>query len=247
MPYLTSQLVVRAFQSAGLYSPDIGNYPTTNQLNDGLFLLNEGLSENNLLGEMQKYTRLIEVPGIIGQEIYFIPNMLDIQTFTFNLTNVRYSVQQRTRSEYFSVSRVDQVNGLPYIYHIERAYENDEDTGAIISGSNVYVYFPPSQQITFNIHGLFEQALVQLNTDLSEFMQASDLKYWRLKLASFICAFYEKEMPMKAAEQLDIIEEKIRTFNSPDLSSPAQTVNLFGRAQSINYGQVNIGRGWTPF
>jgi len=246
MPYLTSQLVVRAFQTSGLYSPDIGNYPTTNQLNNGLFLLNEGLSENNLLGEMQKYTKLIEVPCVIGQEIYFIPDMLNIQTFTFNLTNVRYSVQYRTRTEYFGVSRVDQVNGLPYIYHIERAYKNDENTGAIISGSNVYVYMPPSQQITFNIHGLFEQSLVQLNTDLSEFMQASDLKYWRLKLASFICAFYQKDMPIKAAEQLDEIEEKIKVFNSPDLSSTAQIVNLFGQSQAINYGQINIGRGWTP-
>ena len=68
--------------------------------------------------------------------------------------------------------------------------------------------------------------------------------YLRYKLADRICKEFNFATPPGVKEQLDIYTKKIVGMAEP-LDLQTQKTSVLTRANGINYGQINLGRGWS--
>ncbi|MFA6080717.1 MAG: hypothetical protein WC753_04565, partial [Candidatus Gracilibacteria bacterium] len=108
------------------------------------------------------YTRVIpyyqeyDFDAVAGQEEYFVPNLVNAETLTFNIGPVRYSTSPMGRKAYFGSGRVDNIQSLPFDWHAER----------VLGGSNIFLYFVPNTNYPIKIWGKFGFDNVTFNQDL---------------------------------------------------------------------------------
>jgi len=146
--YYDSSVVARQFETIQGY-----------QLNDGLKWLNQLLGDKATdSGDIPYITQQYPLYGIVGQETYFVPGLIDIEAMVFYVGSVRYQMQYVDRIRYFGQPRANNINALPVSYTYERVF----------GGCNVWVYFWPQQPYLFNITGNFFMPTVSLNQDLTQ-------------------------------------------------------------------------------
>jgi hypothetical protein len=172
--------------------------------------------------------------GIPGQETYFIPNLITLNTLTFTKDGVRYSMSMKQRDEYFGTSRTEGINSLPNSYNVERS----------LGGSAISMYFLPDESYLFEIKGIFSMAEVSLNEDLELTIEGYYRTYLKYALADRLCANYAFEVPTHVKKQLARYQEMI-CKQSRKLDLRMQKLSTLQNSQGINWGQVNLGRGWT--
>lgn len=145
--YYDSSVVARQFQTVQGY-----------QLNDGLKWLNQLLGDKATdSGDIPYLTQQYALNGIVGQETYFVPGLVDIETMVFYVGSVRYQMRYVDRVKYFGQPRANNINSLPVSYTYERVF----------GGAKVWVYFWPDKPYVFNITGNFFMPPVSLNQDLT--------------------------------------------------------------------------------
>ena len=144
MAYLASTLITRSFYLSQILARDFQTLSGSQEA-DGLFLLNEALDEKASDVSLIPYYQQYVLNTVAGTESYFIPNLLEADSVTFNIGDVRFSMNEMTRKEYFGTPRIDSLQSLPFSYRIER------DLG----GSTIYLYFLPSQDFVVKIWGKF--------------------------------------------------------------------------------------------
>lgn len=232
MVYLAQTLITRSWYLSGIVAR---NQETVSgdQISDGLFLLNALLDFKFSDLHLIPYFRQYSFNMVQGQETYFVPNLSGIESMTFNIQTVRYSMQQVDRKTYFATSRVDNIQSLPYNYHMERK----------LGGADVYVYFVPQSNYPSKIWGKFALTNVNLNTDLLTVYDAFYIEYLRYALAEYMCNEYNIELQPGAARKLMQLEKKLQSVSPADLIM--QKRSTLQQGNSVNYGAVNIGRGWT--
>ena len=153
--YSDSSVVARQFETVQGY-----------QLSDGLRWFNEILGDKAMdAGDIPYITVQYPLIGVVGQEQYFIPNCVDIESIVFYIGSVRYQMQYLDRARYFGYPRANNINALPLAYHYERTY----------GGVNLWVYFYPQQAYLFNVTGNFFLQNVSLNQDLQQQMTQANL------------------------------------------------------------------------
>jgi len=204
------------------------------QLNEGLTMLNALLSFKTAQQRLIPYFNEIEFNGIIGEEKYFIENLVMAETLTFNISTIRYQMSNIDRREYFGTPRADNIESLPYQYYIERA------TG----GANVYMYFLPLQAYPFKLRGKFSLENVTLNQDLSLIYDAYYIEYLRYGLAEYMCQEYNISMSPQAAKQLKEFE-KILIEVSP-IDYTMSKLSTLQKTYNFNYAIANLSRGYLP-
>ena len=79
MSYTARQLVTRSWFLSGIVARRLQSV-TGDQATDGLFLLNALLDWKSVDVTLIPYETYFEFPAIPGQESYFIPNLLAIET-----------------------------------------------------------------------------------------------------------------------------------------------------------------------
>ena len=89
MAYTALQLITRAFYLSQVVSRDL-QVPNSSQITDGLYLLNAILDYKKSDLRLIPYFTFYEFDTVLNQELYFIPNLLLIDTITFNIGDVRY-------------------------------------------------------------------------------------------------------------------------------------------------------------
>ena len=156
MAYTTNQLISGAYYAAGIVSREFETV-SGSQVADGLTWLNNIITEKSVDQGMIPYETTYNANFVIGQEIYYIPNLIQIDTLVFFLDAVRYAMKYTKRNVYFGASRVNNINTLPYSWYFERQF----------GGGNLYIYFTPDQNYPMEIHGIFLQPSVALGQDLS--------------------------------------------------------------------------------
>lgn len=145
--YFISGIVARQFEELQGY-----------QLNDGLDWLNDVLGDRAMgIGNIAYIQQQYPFTGVVGQETYFIPNCINIDTLVFYIGSVRYQMNYVDRNKYFGQPRANNINALPVSYTYER----------VPGGVMVWVYFWPQQPFIFNITGDFFMNSVTLNQDLT--------------------------------------------------------------------------------
>jgi len=233
MAYTAYQLITRAWYLSGIVARGL-QQPSGEQVSDGLDLLNFLLdfksSDINLIPYWTKYNfNLVQ-----NQEVYNIQNLVAVESMTFNIGSIRYSMLDTTRKDYFGTGRVDNIASLPYNYHVERT----------LDGSKIYIYFLPQDNYPATIVGKFALNEVTLYQDISLTYDRFYIEYLRHALAEYMCNEYGVMLPPSVSQKLKEIIAKLRDVSPPDLSM--DKMSYFRKQSSLNYADVNIGRGWRP-
>lgn len=232
MAYTTLQLINNAYYESGIVSRGFETVSGP-QAQDGLLFLNDLIDDKTVDNGLIPYYETIEFPAVIGQEMYFIPNLINIDTFVFYIDSIRYQTENRGRREYFGASRADDIKSLPGSWHLERCF----------GGANIYIYFKPSQDFPLRIWGQFRLAEVTINQDLSLTLDRFYINYLRYELAMRLCAEYNYSVPPGVEKAYNKYVDDISKKSGPmDLN--LKKLSSLQRRGSINYGQVNLGHGW---
>jgi len=234
MAYQVSTLITRSFYLSQILARDLQTI-SGSQEQDGLFLLNELLEEKASDLSLIPYYREFDVTTVQGTEMYFIPNLMEADSVTFNIGDVRFSMNELTRKEYFSTPRIDNLQALPFSYRIER----------VLGGANLYLYFVPNQDYVVKIWGKFALTDVTLNQDLSLTYDGFYISYLRHYLASKICSEYGQTFPDGAQFEFKRIEKKLKSISPADLSITKRS--FFTTNSTFDWQFVNLSTGYYPF
>jgi hypothetical protein len=234
MAYTALQLITRAYYLSQVVSRDLET-PTGGQIEDGLYLLNAFLDfKGTDIRQIPYYQELI-FNSIQGQEMYFIPNLLDVDSLTFNIGPVRFPMSNLTRKEYWSGPRVDDIQSLPFSYRIERCF----------GGTNIYLYFLPASNYVMKLWGKFGLTDVTLTTDLSLIYDTFYIEYLRYSLSEYICCEWGTTFPDGCQRKLDQMVKKLMDVEPKDLRCNKQSY-FTDHTGAIDWQVVNLYRGWLP-
>jgi hypothetical protein len=248
MAYTAQTLITRAWYLSGIVARNAQTV-TGDQIQDGLMLLNALLDFKQIEIDLVPYYTYIELPLVSGQEFYFLPNVAAIESATFNIGVVRYPMDAKSRSTYYGSGRVDNIQTLPFNWNFNRA----------LGGGNLALYFLPEANYPLKMMVKLFMVDVSLNTDLTNI--ASDLpytfinsnnqgydtsyiEYLRYALAQYMCSEYGILFNPESEKILRKYERKLMYMGPPDLS--IIKTSILTQGTGINYGDVNIGRGWRP-
>lgn len=234
MAYTALQLITRAYYLSQVVSRELQTV-SQDQTTDGLYLLNALLAIKSTDTRHIPYYQRTTFNTVAGTEDYFVANLLNVDTLTFNVGQVRYSMNEFTRAQYFAQSRVDGIQSLPFSYRLERE----------LGGTRIYMYFVPAAVYVIKISGKYAFAPVTLQTDLSLSYDAYYIEWMRHALAEYICAENGATFPDKAQQKYDEITKKIITVSPPDLS--IQSANYFNHGFGLDWQTINLTEGYVPF
>ncbi len=232
MAYTTLQLINNAYYESGIVSRGFETV-SGQQANDGLQFLNDLIADKTIENNLIPYYQQFDFFAVVGQEMYFIPDLISVDTFVFYIDTVRYQTENRARREYFGTSRADNIQSLPGSWHLERCF----------GGANIFIYFKPNLNFPLTIWGQFRLQQVTINQDLSLTLDRFYINYLKFDLAARLCAEYNYTVPPGVAKALDNYEDSISKKSGP-MDLRLIKLSSLQRRGGINYGQVNIGHGW---
>lgn len=233
MPYLASELISDAWYLSGIVSRGLETVEA-DQTTDGLKLLNFLISRKSVEFRKIPYYAKYDFVAVPGQETYFIPNLVEIDTFTFFIQSIRYSITHEYRKRYWGSARAQNIQTLPFSWNEERT----------LGGMNLYLYFSPDQNYPLQIWGRFTLGQVELFDDLETQIELFYIDYLRYDLANYMCEFYCVDNTPANITQLKSYEKIIAEMSPYDFSMTK--MSTLQRARCLNYADVNIGRGWGP-
>jgi hypothetical protein len=234
MAYNALQLITRSFYLSQIVSRDLQT-PNASQITDGLYLLNAILDYKSTDLRLIPYFKRYDFLTVPNQEEYFIPELLYVDSLTFNLGVVRYSMTQMSRYDYFATPRVDNIANLPFSYRVERE----------LGGARIYLYFLPGQVFNMKLSGKFGLTDVNLNTDLQQIYDLYYIEYLRYELANYICSEWGATFPDQAMKKYEEIRKKLMDVSPADLS--IRKITYFSGTPPLDWQTVNLSNGWFPF
>lgn len=232
MSYPTRLLITRAWYLSGIVARNLETV-SGDQSTDGLFLLNELLEFKASDLALIPYWTKDNLELVQGQEVYFLPNLYEIETFTFNIGTVRFPTTPMSRTQYFATGRVDDIQSLPFSWHLER----------VKGGSNLYVYYLPMQNYLATYTAKLALTDVTLDTDLSSAYDGFYIAYLRYALAEYMCHEYDITFAADKKAMLTKMEKKL-SYVSPDDPTMIH-IPFLNNDQPFNWAYVNIP-GWLP-
>jgi hypothetical protein len=232
MTSTVAELITNAYFLSGKVARDFET-PSGGEISDGLRWLNAIIAFKTANNRLIPYYSIYESVTEIGEPVYFIPNLISVQTFTFNLGNVRFSTFNASRKSFFGTSRVDGIQNLPFECHFERC----------VGGSNLFLYFSPNDEYPIKIVGKFALASVTMNEDLEDVMDAFYRDYLLYALAQRICQENGISFPPECIQQLKAYEQLITDISPRDLT--VGKISTLTSERGIDWAYVNFP-GWTP-
>lgn len=235
MAYNVQKLVTNSFYLSTVRSRTFQTVSAAD-VADGVDMLNEILSFQNIEKSLiPYYARKDDLVLSVGVEKYFLDNVIEIDTFTFNIDgNVRFPSQETNRRKYFANGRANNVQALPFIWHQER----------VLDGTNLYVYYLPNQEYTTNLtvkYGLIE---VTQFTDLLIYYSLGYIYYLKYKLAQRICQDYAITFPQDCLKTLESMEHDLLWVSAPDLT--LKVADTMTEGYGADWQTANLTNGWGP-
>lgn len=218
--WYTSEIVARGFETV-----------SGEQMTDGLFLLNALLATKTLKSRQIPYFAEYELETEAGTASYYIPGLVTAETLVFFIGDVRYQIDVQGRKEFFGSDCVDGIQGPPWSGRLER----------VLGGTRLYLYLVPDQAYTVIARGKFSPGAVTIDQDLSLTMDDFYQEYLRYALAKKMCQYYGLIFPHE--DELLNLEQAITDVSPLDLT--IKTISTLSRGGSLNWGQINLGKGWT--
>ncbi len=231
MAYTVTKLITESYGLSGLVNSGL-QAVSGPQVRKGLNLLNSILAVKTVNERLIPYFKKYQFNAVVDQEEYFIPNLIYIETLTFDYSEVRWSMEPLTRRVYQGSARANNIDSLMFNYYVERTK----------GGANLFMYFLPDQTYPMTIWGKFSLDSVVLSQDLEGTLDTFYIEYLRYALAEYICHAYNVTFQPQNKMKLEEYEEQFLDTSAPDLSIKKYS-GLGSPGQSI-WGQVNLGHGW---
>lgn len=260
MTYTAQQLITRSWFLSGIVARNL-QYPTGDQITDGLQMLNDLLNFKQIETDLIPYWQYITFVAVPQQEFYFLPYVAEIESSTFNIGPVRYPMVSTSRTNYFGSSRVDNISTLPFSWNYERG----------VGGGTFGMYFKPDNEYPIKLKAKIFLFDVSLQTDLQDVtasflnpytipfytpytfinnaIQGYDtayIEYLRYSLAEYMASEYGVEFNPQSARILQSYKRKLMYMDPPDLSMKKLSILSADQAPGYNWGDVNIGHGFRP-
>lgn len=232
MAFTALELITKSYYLSQIVSRELQT-PSGAQIFDGLYLLNALLDVKGSDVRLIPYFQETDFNTVQGQEIYTLPNVISIESITFNIGTVRYEMEKMGRRQYFGTGRVDNVQSLPFSWHAERN----------LDGMNIYLYYIPQDTYLMKIWGKVALTEVTLQTDLTTVYDKYYIEYLRFALAEYICIENAENMPELAAQKFKEIRKKLMDISPPDLHIMKRPT--LGEKDVFNWAYCNIP-GWSP-
>ena len=248
MAYTAQTLITRSWYLSGIVARGAQTV-SGDQIQDGLMMLNALLDFKQIETDLIPYYTYIEMPAVANQEFYFLPNVSLVESVTFNIDQVRYPMDFTTRRTYYGTGRIDNINTLPFNWNFNRA----------LGGGNLALYFVPQSNFPLKMMVKLFLVDVKLNTDLTNISttlpyvfinsnnqgyDTSYIEYLRYALAEYMCSEYGILFNPESRAILKKYERKLMYMEPPDLSMIK--TSILTDSTGINFGDVNIGKGWRP-
>lgn len=234
MAYTSNRLISNAYYLAGIVSREFETVSGA-QFVDGLEFLNDILEDKTVDNSMLPYYTKHTFSAVPGQEEYFIQDLIDIETLTFFIDDVRYSMKKEKRRKYFGTPRAENITSLPVTWHLEREFD----------GARVFLYFKPDTNYPLELWGQFRLAQVVANQDLALTLDRFYINYLKYELAYRLCQEFNFTVPGPLDKQLSVYQAKISKQSAP-LDLQMTKLSTLGNKIGLNYADINIGRGWRP-
>ncbi len=238
MAYSVTKLITHAYYLSQVVSRNLQTV-SGDQFSDGLDLLNALLevkgSDVRLIPYFTRGEFLSTVDPSVGEQVFFIPNMVSIETLTFNLSNVQFSMTPVGRKDFFGGGRIEGIESLPFSYHAER----------VLGGMNIYPYFNTGQVLQMKYMAKFGLTDVTATTDLTTVYDLFYIEYLRYALAEYICSEWAVNFPEQAAKKYAEIRKKLMDVSPPDLKMQKMSTLRSGQV-GLTFGQINLSPGWLP-
>lgn len=228
-----NQLITDALHLSGIVSIDF-EVPNGSQITEGLRLLNGILDESSLDSVLIPYFTHLDFNTVVNQEIYNIPNLVEVTSLTFNINNVRFPMVRDSLNRYNAVGRVDNIFSLPFHYYVEKA----------LNSSNIYLYFIPSQIFLMRITGKFSITDINLGDNVSSVYAPYYIKWLTYRLAAEVCELYGRTLNPQSVQRLNNLERRLNKMVGVDLTIDKYRMMTRPPMNDL-YGQANIGHGWT--
>ena len=260
MTFTAQQLITDSWYLSGIVARNL-QVPTGDQINDGLRLLNYLLNYKQIETDLIPFWQYITFDCVPQQEYYFLPYVVEIETSTFNINVVRYSMQKTSRTNYFGSSRIDNIYTLPFSWEFERG----------VGGGTLGLYFIPDQPYPMKLKAKIFLSNVSLDTDLTDISTSFDnvndlpffttysfiynqnqgfdtsyIEYLRFALAQYMCSEYGVQFNPESEKILISYTRKLMYESPPDLTSKKISILNSSRSVGYNWGDVNIGKGYRP-
>jgi hypothetical protein len=238
MPYTVVQLITEAFYLSGVRAKDFMSVGG-DDITAGYDLLKKIMSGLAINSRVIPYYTESEFPAVIGQEKYFVPNLVDPSTITFNDGEIRYTSVILNRDMYHGANRVDNVESLPFSCEFEKT----------ISGCNLFVYPLPCKEYLFKVWGKYTFINFSgLTQDISTIFDEYFIDYLEFYLAKRICLLYGQVFTPYCESELQRLSNSLNDMNVIDLTP--EKYNAFSGYMSGNIvtmaPQWNIGKGFCP-
>lgn len=234
MPRTARSIINEAYYLSGIVSRKFQSV-SGDQETDGLKYLNDVLAGKGITGSLIPYYKEYSLNAVSGQEKYFIPGLIQAETFTFNIGSVRYSLDARQRRKYFGSPRQDNIKSLPYSWHIERT----------LNGADLYIYFLPNTNYPMKLWGKFKlDKITDICDDLELIYDDYYLDFLGHETARKICMYHAVPIPTELLKELAVLEEQL-TYVSP-IDTSLKKKSSLSTPYGISYGYANLGTGWTP-
>lgn len=234
MAYTTNQLISNAYFAAGI--EDRESTISAAQISDGLDWLNDIIGEKAVDQGMIPYETTHTFNAVEGQEKYTIPDLIQINTITFFIDDVRFSMAYQKRNQYFGSTRVENIKSLPVTWYFERQ----------LGGGDLYLYFSPDKSYPIEIHGIFRLSEVALHQDLQLTLDRFYITYLRYALAERICTEFGMTVPSGVLKQLGKYESFINKKSRLLDLSMQKTSSLQDRDGYGIWGMANLFNGFVP-
>ena len=236
MVYTARELINEAYYLSGIVARELQSV-SGDQAISGLRLLNGLLAVKSINLDMIPYFKEHIITPVTGQEKYFVPNLLKIETVTYNLSTVRFPTIIMGRKDYFGSARPEQITSIPFTCHMEKC----------VGGANMYFWFQPSSTIgPIKLWAKFGfEKIGSSDEDLSTEFDFFYFEYLRFALAEYICADYNITFQPQSKQKLDELEAQISNISPIDLSMKKVSC-LQSRNLGFNWAVANLYKGYTP-
>ena len=236
MAVTVTDLITNSYYKSALVALDYTPL-TDSQLDQGLMAFNEVLGRVLIDPAIVPYWATYTFTMVIGQETYFVPNLIDIETFVFFIDTVRYSIGKENFRNYWGSPKATDIETLPLIYSIKRT-KGGSDVSVTPDPNSAY---PAEIKGSFGLNGVDSSDLL---TDLTTIYDQYYITYLTALTAQLLCVQYGTEVPSQLRGHLLQYDTLIRKRSQPlDLTNTV--ISTFGGAYQPDYAQANIGLGYT--
>lgn len=227
------ELINRAYNLSGIVSRDLDQVQGS-EGKDGIFWLNQIVALKSDNGDYLPYYGRYEFVMTPGVREYLIPGYVSVDTVTFFMNGVRFSLVGENRRRFFGDARPENIMSLPYQYYYEKG----------LGGMKVFFYFNPNQAYPSEVVGLTSLPELVYDTELDDIIDSYYQTFLMFELAEYLCMWNQMSLPPAAQQTLSRMRKKMYNINPKDFR--INKVSLLSGPGIVTLGVANLSNGWIP-